>query len=150
MANSPDDTLLRTALKASVPIWFIELSVKGEAYWMSRKGICSQAVAEKGDVLMYGSKKVGAAADVFNRLAEGCALLMLITKHPFEIFDLRFNPDGKIEDLRDMQQGIAEKSSPQSQALPAVRSGPGETAGREAGQLAGEGSAAPGGDNEAK
>jgi hypothetical protein len=121
VTNSPDDALLRMCLYNSVPFWYDELRPKAESYWMSRKGACAQAIAEKGDVLMYGSKRAGAAADVFNRLAEGVALLMLITKHPFEIFDLRFLPDGKIEDLRALRET---NSGPlQSEAVPPVCEG---------------------------
>jgi hypothetical protein len=93
------EEMLAQHLRLAVPFWLIELASKDEEYWHKRKEVCSQTIAEKGDVILYGSKKVGAAKDAFNRLAEGCALLMLITKHPFEIFGLRFNPDGIIEDL---------------------------------------------------
>ncbi len=82
MSEPQSSHLMDVALASAVPMWIMELTPKGEEYWHRRKLICSQAVAEKGDVLMYGSKKVGAAGEVFNRLAEGIALLCLITRGP--------------------------------------------------------------------
>jgi len=82
MSEPQSSHAMDLALSQAVPMWIMELQPKGFKYWDSRRSICSQTVAEKGDVLMYGSKKKGAAAEVFNRLAEGIALLCLITKGP--------------------------------------------------------------------
>lgn len=105
-----DPHFLRTCIKCSVPMWLIELEPKGEDYWIKRKSVCAQVVAEKGDVILYGSKKIGQSANAFNHLAEGIALLILITKKPFEWFELRFNPDGSIEDLSNVQEEIPSDS----------------------------------------
>lgn len=80
----------------SVPMWLLELHDRDLGYIEKRAHICSQAIAEKGDVLMYGSKKVGTAAGVFNRLAEGVACLLVITKHPVPFETLVFYPDGSV------------------------------------------------------
>lgn len=116
-----NEKLLRTALKASVPFWFLELRDKPFEYLDKRRSVCSQTIAEKGDVILFGSKTPGRAGEAFNRLAEGCAVLALITQHPFEIFDLRFHPNGNIEDLSGLQEG--NQGALQPQDVPAVFEG---------------------------
>lgn len=96
--NEPNSSgLMDHALQAAVPMWLIELSQKGVEYCQKRAPICSHVVAEKGDVLMYGSKKVGAAAEVFNRLAEGIACLLIITNGPVPFGKLVFFPNGDVK-----------------------------------------------------
>ena len=86
-----------TALRCAFPMWILELRERDFDYWQTRANICSQVVAEKGDVLMYGTKKKGAAADVFNRLAEGMAVLCLITRHPVPFGKMVFHHTGEVE-----------------------------------------------------
>lgn len=89
---------LATHLKMAVPFWMIELSQRDHSYLEKRRQYCAEGIGEKGDVILYGSKKVGRPAEAFNRLAEGLAILMILNKDPFEMFGLRFNPaDGSIE-----------------------------------------------------
>lgn len=98
--NEPQSSrAMDICLKMAVPMWLTDLEPKGEEYWMRRKGTCAQAVAEKGDVLMYGSKRPGAAGEVFNRLAEGIALLLLITKGPVPFGKTVFYPDGEVKEF---------------------------------------------------
>lgn len=92
------ERLLRMSLKASVPMWFADLRKKTPDYWERRRTVCSKHIAAHGDIIMFRSKKPGQTAEAFNRLAEGCALLLLITGHPFEIFGLKFLPDGTIHE----------------------------------------------------
>lgn len=131
------------ALRAAVPMWLLELKDRDIDFLQKRAGICSQAVAEKGDILMYGGKKKGAAGEVFNRLAEGMACLCLITKHPVpfgktvfhhdkpaETFETekeaneRVWPETKVSGLREGHN----ETSPQSETVPTVPSGEGQTA----------------------
>jgi hypothetical protein len=88
-ADNVTDALLRKSLLLAVPIWIEELKDKPEKYLSKRAGICSAQVSAHGDILLYGGgKRVGGAAEIFNRLAEGIALLFLITRHdlPSDIF----------------------------------------------------------------
>jgi hypothetical protein len=149
------------ALAGAVPMWLVELAPKGYDYWEKRRSVCSQAVAEKGDVLMYGSKKPGAAGEVFNRLAEGIALLCLITKgpvpfnkrvfyhdRPSELFETEAEANERVwPKVPDMQS--ADHGTPQSQALQAMRETAGEEAGVEADTGAASGSSKTGGDADA-
>lgn len=96
--NEPNSSkVMDTSLRMAVPMWLMELGNRDIDFLQKRAHICSQTVAEKGDVLMYGSKKKGAAGEVFNRLAEGMACLLLITKHPVPFNNMVFHYDGKIE-----------------------------------------------------
>lgn len=78
-------------------MWLLELKDRDIEFLQKRASICAQAIAEKGDVLMYASKKKGAAGEVFDRLAEGMACLCLITRHPVPFNKRVFNHDGTIE-----------------------------------------------------
>lgn len=72
------DTLL-IALEAAVPLWILELQhirdrrVREQTRMKWAKDAAA-AIAHKGDVLQYGSKKRGEAADAFNHLARGLAV----------------------------------------------------------------------------
>ncbi len=112
-----------TVLAGAVPMWLIELAPKGYEYWNKRRSVCSQAVAEKGDVLMYGSKKVGAAGEVFNRLAEGLALLCLITKGPVP-FNKRVFYHDRPSELFETEAEANERVWPTLPNLPQADQGP--------------------------
>lgn len=161
-SNEPQSAhLMDAALAGAVPMWLIELAPKGEDYWMRRKDVCAQLVAEKGDVLMYGSKKVGAAAEVFNRLAEGIALLCLITKGPVpfnkrvfyhdrdsELFETEKEANERVwPSVPDMRE--ADSRALKSEALPAVREAADETPGTHADERAASGSQEARGDDDA-
>lgn len=62
-------------LELAVPLWIdrIRQEAWSEEHRLGRAKVCAQVVAEKGDVLQFGSKTKGEAANVFNRLAEGLA-----------------------------------------------------------------------------
>jgi len=67
--------LMLVALQAAVPMWQIQLARSPWNHIAERAQICAQAVAEKGDVLQFRSKRKGETAEAFNRLAEGLACL---------------------------------------------------------------------------
>lgn len=71
--------VLLVALEAAVPLWIVELRrmpagqrERTRTVW-ARAG--AESIAHKGDVLQYGSKRRGEAADVFSHLARGLAAL---------------------------------------------------------------------------
>ena len=66
---------LRATLSVAVPLWIEKLRDRPWHYIAGRAAHCGQMVAEKGDVLQFGSKKKGATAEAFNALAEGLACL---------------------------------------------------------------------------
>lgn len=68
---------MQAALLASVPLWIDQITQEAwsESYREERRKICSQEIAERGDLLFFRGKKSGGSAQAFNRLAEGLALL---------------------------------------------------------------------------
>jgi hypothetical protein len=88
-------------------MWLIELKDKPIEYLQKRAQVCSQEVASKGDVLMYGGK-AGQAGQVFNRLAEGMACLLLITKHPVPFGRTVYFPDGSQKTFETEKEANAE------------------------------------------
>lgn len=93
-ASSP---WLDKCLTFAFPMWLEDLREKPADYLQRRASKCSKVIAEKGDILMYGSKKAGGPGEVFNRLAEGMACLVLITKHPVPFAKTVFYPDGEVK-----------------------------------------------------
>lgn len=160
--NEPNSSgLMDKCLALSFPFWLIELKDKPIEYLQKRAGVCSQAIAEKGDVLMYGSKKKGAAGEVFNRLAEGMACLCLITKHPVPFNKQVFLYDGTIETF-ETEKEANDKVWPsvpdlpkenygalQSKAVQGLCGDASETAGAHSDGSAADGGKTPGGDADA-
>jgi hypothetical protein len=68
-----DEALLRAALAVAVPVWIDQLWGAGQDHRLERAQVCAQVVAEHGDDVLYRSKRRGASAEAFNRLAEGIA-----------------------------------------------------------------------------
>lgn len=84
MIDNPDGIssttrdLLITTLQVAVPLWIERLRDRDVEYLMERAKICGQVVAERGDIIQFRSKKKGASAEAFNRLAEGLACAALV------------------------------------------------------------------------
>lgn len=143
MENEPHNHhhLMDVALRASVPMWLLELNGRDYEFLKKRAEVCSLEVASKGDVLMYGGK-TGEPAKVFNRLAEGMACLLLITKHPVPFGRTVYYPDGSQKtfetekeannevwpEVSGLRGGAAEECAPQSEEMPNVREGTSEEA----------------------
>lgn len=72
-----DLSLLTISLEAAVPLWVHIVRDHGREAWEARLlevcGVWSQSLAEKGDVLLFGSKQKGQAGELFNMLAEALA-----------------------------------------------------------------------------
>ena len=73
IADGPRNITLVATLALAVPLWIWELWDVSDQARAARARRCAQIVAERGDVLMFGSKSRGKAAEVFNALAEGIA-----------------------------------------------------------------------------
>jgi hypothetical protein len=69
-----DDTLLKLALSAAVPLWIEELKNKPWDELQAMAADAADVVASKGDMLMFRGKK-GESAAAFNALAKGIAIL---------------------------------------------------------------------------
>ena len=71
---------LASALSAAVPLYIMQLKAKGgpsdaDCFEATAFG---EVLAEKGDVLFFGSKKKGEAADLFNRCARSISVLSFV------------------------------------------------------------------------
>lgn len=73
--DHPTRVLLEGSLAASVPAW-IEVLKDFELPWiLARAQVLAGRLAERGDIILFRSKKKGATADALNVLAEGLACL---------------------------------------------------------------------------
>lgn len=69
------EDLLHASLAAAVPLWIEELRQLPAEEIIRRRRLCVDAIAHKGDLILYRSRKKGESAAAFNRLAEGLACL---------------------------------------------------------------------------
>jgi hypothetical protein len=71
------DNHLATMLQVAVPLHIHELKAKGGPSDADLKAATAfgQVLAETGDVLIFGSRKPGETADLFNRTARAIAVL---------------------------------------------------------------------------
>jgi hypothetical protein len=70
-----NESLLKSTLYLAVPLWIEKLKKRDWDYIRSRASACGDVVAEKGDHILFRSKKKGDSAKAFNALAEGVACL---------------------------------------------------------------------------
>ena len=72
---------LKDALSCAVPIHIEELKKQGGPSDIDFKEISEfgSVLAAKGDVLLFGSKKKGEAADLFSRTAKALAVLSFLS-----------------------------------------------------------------------
>lgn len=68
---------LAIALSAAIPLHIIALKEKGgpDATDLKKATDFSMILGERGDRLLFGSKKKGEVADLFNQMARACAVL---------------------------------------------------------------------------
>ena len=71
-------SLLSSTLQLAVPLWIDQLRRQPWEYIQQRAEVCSQVVAEKGDIILFKSEKKGETAKAFNHLAEGLACLAFV------------------------------------------------------------------------
>ena len=72
-SSSPDSDLMTTTLSVAVPMWIERM--RGMSFEERKALGDAQPILERGDVLMFGSKKRGEVAEVFNTLACNIAIL---------------------------------------------------------------------------
>lgn len=111
-------------LELAVPQWIERLKNKQFKDFESRRDAILETVCYKGDLLLYGSKKKGETAQLFNDLAEGLAWLALIAKGGVTFGDQHW--DAEFTPMPDMPEGAANESTCESQAVQDVRGGPSE------------------------
>jgi len=75
--DGPKYVLLKTALEAAVPLRIMEIEARGGVtdYDISECHNISQELGERGDILLFKSKNKGETAAIFNRLAQGLAVM---------------------------------------------------------------------------
>lgn len=76
-ANTIENSPMTAALLAAVPLRIIAINGRGgpNDSDLARAKSIGQLIAEKGDILQFGGGKKGEAADLFNELAQGIAIL---------------------------------------------------------------------------
>jgi len=75
VSDCGNEELLKLTLQAAVPMWIETLKRRPFDDVMRRAAAAGQVIAERGDVILYKSKKKGQTAAAFNSLAEGIACL---------------------------------------------------------------------------
>jgi hypothetical protein len=61
-----------------VPLWIERVRHYSDARRLERAARCAEVIGEKGDVILYRSKRDGETANAFNHLAEGLACLAFV------------------------------------------------------------------------
>lgn len=115
MESSPLEPLLAIA----VPLWIERLKRKSFADFEKRREAILESVCYKGDLLLYGSKKKGETAKLFDDLAEGLAWLALIAKGGVTFGEQSW--DAEFETMPDVPEG--DQGPPQPETMPAVCEG---------------------------
>jgi hypothetical protein len=111
-------------LVLAVPQWIEKLKHKSFADFEARRDKILDSVCYKGDLLLYGSKKKGETAELFNDLAEGLAWLALIAKGRVTFGELHW--DAEFESVPNVPQ--ADQRSLQSETVSPVCEGATEAA----------------------
>ena len=77
MSTTAEEHLLSIVLSAAVPLHIMAMRQKGGVtdHDLETAGAFGEVLGEKGDVLLFGSKRPGEAADLFNQLARAIAVL---------------------------------------------------------------------------
>ncbi len=90
-AKGSTEALISGMLSLAVPLWVERVRGYSDEHLRRRQKACSETIAYRGDVLQYGSKKDGIAAEAFNHLAEGIAILALLADGGVEAFGVRYD-----------------------------------------------------------
>lgn len=65
-------------LMLAVPLWAMRCQRMPLNELIKKCGDISQVIGEKGDIILFKTKKEGESAKAFNRLAEGIAILSFV------------------------------------------------------------------------
>ena len=90
--NNANYATLQSSLSCAVPLWINTLQNLPWEYIQERAKCCLQEITERGDNILFRSKKRGKTATAFNRLAEGIACLAFMPGG-VDIFGLHFEAD---------------------------------------------------------
>lgn len=95
MADQPtaQQELLYLSLEAAVPLQAAAMRRHTPEQLLAVGASCAQEIAERGDVLQFGSKRRGEAARAFNALARGIAAGVMLTGRPRRMGPLIFEPE---------------------------------------------------------
>ena len=85
-----DKGTLEKMLPIAVRMWVEELKDKPIDSLFPRTEGYASFIGARGDVLMYGGGKKGIAAECFNKVAEGLAILSMICPGGVDFGDLHF------------------------------------------------------------
>lgn len=91
-----DNASVEKWIKFAVPFWVHEYRNKSLEFLESRLKECNRnsetenIIGYYGDVLMYGGGKKGKAAECFNAVAEGLAILSMVCPGGVDFGDLHF------------------------------------------------------------
>lgn len=98
---------LVSVLQVAVPLWIDELRQRADLgeYISAAAPAISQLIAERGDRLLYRSKREGETAEVFNRFAEGIALLSFVPGG-VTIFGLHFESPSTVAPANRSMVGV--------------------------------------------
>lgn len=91
------EVLLSTMLRYATFSWYQILKYKSWEYTSRRREEIATKVGSKGDILLYGSKKKGEAAKIFEDFSEGVTILAMMSKGGIEIFGERYDYPMPIE-----------------------------------------------------
>lgn len=107
--------LMEKLLVIAVPQWIEVLKRKSFKDFEKRREAILESVCYKGDLLLYGSKKKGETAKLFNDLAEGLAWLALIAKGGVRFGDLHWDAEfvGDHERVSGLREGHNRHASKQ-------------------------------------
>jgi hypothetical protein len=113
---------LSIALSAAVPLWVLNIQghggVNNQDIQKSRE--FSHTLGEKGDVLLFGSKKKGEEADLFNRLAHSIAVLSFCPGG-VTLFGQHWETQGQQEENMEESKKVNVKDEDAVQFLPEVQ-----------------------------
>lgn len=84
--DSYKDMLLETMLKKTVPLWYLELRECSLEYIKKEQNRIAGEIGSKGDLLLFGSKKKGQAAEIFNDFAKGVTILAMLADGGVDCF----------------------------------------------------------------
>lgn len=100
---SDDNGWLEKNLRIAVPIWVEELKDEPIDSLLPRTEGYAQFIGARGDVLMYGGGKKGVAAECFNKVAEGLAILSMVCPGGVDFGEMHFEYPHK--DLKNVKMG---------------------------------------------
>jgi hypothetical protein len=83
--------LLLASLEVAVPLWVERVRRRSPMWRLARASELATLLGEKGDVILFRSKKKGETAEAFNALAEAVAILLVsVGSHGFKFLGMHW------------------------------------------------------------